>query len=44
MIVIGYMYVDDTQLYMDFDDIEENAGIATTLMYTDIKSWLSDYN
>ena len=24
-----HMYADDTQLYMDFDDSEENAGIAT---------------
>ena len=37
------MYVDDTQLYMDFDDSEENAAIACLQScIQDIKSWLSD--
>ena len=38
-----HIFADDTQLYMDFDDSEENAVIATLQScMQDIKSWLSD--
>ena len=38
-----HMYADDIQLYMDFDDIEENTAIATLQSCIQaIKSWLSD--
>ena len=41
--VSNHMYADDTQLYMDFDDSEENAAIATLQScIQDINSWLSD--
>ena len=38
------MYADDTQLYMDFRDSEENPAMASLRSYIqDIKSWLT-YN
>ena len=38
-----HMYADDTQLYMDFDDREENVIIATLQScMQDIKSCLSE--
>ena len=37
-----HRYADDTQLYMDFDDSEENASTSTLQScIQDIKSWLS---
>ena len=35
-----HMYADDTQLYMDFDDSEENTTLQSCIH--EIKSWLSD--
>ena len=37
-----HMYADDTQLYLDFRDSQENAAMSSIQSYIqDIKTWLT---